>query len=375
MYAQKSLWDGEQSFFEAGLYFQRLIQDIHNAKNSIFLESYIFEADVLGTQIIAALIEAQKRHIDIKVLVDGIGSINTLDQLIEQFESAAIPLKVYRPLPWDFAAYRYSLLKGDFFKKFFYFSSRINNRNHRKLCVIDKRIAWTGSFNLCRSHLSIEDGGEGWKDHGLRVCGKHVEHLSNEFLQLWYQRSHKPLKKYLPFILSSLNPVRRKRKFSRIIQSIDTAKKRLWIANAYFAPHRSIIAALQRAKQRGVDVRVIVGGKSDIIFFPSLTRSFYNDLLIHHISVFEWQNSVLHSKIVLIDDYCFSGSSNLNSRSHSHDLELDILVCLEPTIKEIEKQFTVDFNASKKIELTYLHENTFYIFVMSIIPKLLRYWL
>lgn len=375
MYAQKSLWESEQNFFEAAPYFEQLIQDIHEAQNSIFLESYIFEVDILGLQIIEALIKAHQRGLDIKVLVDGIGSMNTLEQLILYFKNASIPLKVYRPLPWHFKSYQYALSKGTFFKKLFNFTGQINNRNHRKLCVIDKRIAWTGSYNLCKAHLSISNGGDGWKDHGLRVSGKNVEYLANEFLQLWYLRTHKILKKYLPFILSSLNPIKRKRKRLRIIQSIDTAKRKIWIANAYFAPHRSITAALRRAKKRGVDVRIIVGGKSDIIFFPSLTRSFYNDLLIDDVAIFEWQTCVLHSKIVLIDEYCYSGSSNLNSRSYSHDLELDILVCLETTIKEIETQFNSDFEMSTKIEADYLYKNALYISIMSIIPKLLRYWL
>jgi len=375
MSASKSLWESEQNYFDAFDYFENLRRDIEASTNSIYLESYIFEVDIVGLKIINALTEAKLRGVDIKVLVDGIGSMNSLPQLIEQFEKSSIFLKIYRPLPWSFKSYRYALNKGAFFEKLLHFTGHINHRDHRKLCVIDKQIAWTGSYNLIRTHLKLEEGGEGWKDHGVRVTGKNVEFLSNEFLQIWHRRSHKTLKKSLPSILSTLNPLKRKRKLDKIIQSIDNAKKRIWISNAYFAPHRSITTALRHAELRGVEVRIIVGSKSDIIFFPSLTRSFYSDLLSSRIEVFEWQEGILHSKIVLLDDYCYSGSSNLNSRSHSLDLELDILVCLEPTIKEIEQQFISDFNCSKKIEFSYLNDNSFYIFIMSFIPKLLRYWL
>lgn len=376
MYLQNSLWESEQSFHNALLFFNTLIEDINQAESSVYLETYIFDMDNLGERIVSALIAAQKRGLTIKVIVDGIGSMDNIDGLIQTFDQHDITLKVFHPLPWDFTAYRKALKKGGFFGQFLYFISHMNQRNHRKLCIIDKKIAWTGSFNISASHLPIENGGKGWKDHGLRVSGKNVATLANEFSLLWFRRRDRNLRKQqLPFILSSLNLLKRKHKEKRIIQAIHNAKHRIWIANAYFAPHPSIISALKKTKNRGVDVRILVGEKSDISFFPAFSRSFFADLVKHNIKIFEWSRSVLHSKILLIDDYCYSGSSNLNSRSHYHDLELDILVCFPETITELEKQFEEDFSVSNKIEASFLFENRFYIFIMSFIPRVLRYWL
>lgn len=375
MYLQKSLWEHEANFFKASSYFEALIQDINSAESCIFIESYIFDLDLVGEKIFSALNQAKVRGVEIKVLVDGIGSMNSMEALLTKFQSAGIALKVYHPLPWNFRSYKYAVTKGAFFEKLLHFTGRINHRDHRKLCIVDRKIAWTGSFNISRTHLSKSAGGEGWKDHGVRVSGNKINLLAEEFLELWHEKASKKPKRPLPFILSTLNPAKRKEKVMHITQSIDSAKHRIWIANAYFAPHHSITAALVRAKQRGVDVRIIVGGKSDIVFFPSLTRSFYIDLLYNNIDVYEWRESILHSKIVLIDEYCYSGSTNLNNRSHYHDLELDILLCLENTIKEIEHQFETDFSKSKKIEHQYLNDNAIYIFLMSLFPKLLRYWL
>ena len=375
MEKQNLLWDSERNFFNADEYFQTLIEDINNAQHYVFLESYIFEADLVGLAVIQALIAAKQRGLEIKVLIDGLGSINTMNQLLTQFQEGGVFLKVYHPLPWDFKSHRYSVNKGSFIEKFLHFAGRINHRDHRKLCIIDGSIAWTGSLNISKSHLALNLQGDGWKDHGVRVTGSKVNLLSEEFLQLWSQKSYKRFRHPFKFILSTLNPIKRKQKILRVTQAIDTAQKRIWIANAYFAPHRSIIESLIKAKQRGIDVRVIVGGKSDVFFFPSLTRSFYLDLIGNNIAVYEWSKGILHSKIFLYDHCCYSGSSNLNNRSHVHDLELDILLCQEKTILEIEKGFRQDFKNSIKIEFDYLHDNAFYIFLMGLVPKLLRYWL
>ncbi len=372
---EPTLWQSEDNFFDAAEYYDSLIKDIEQANSEIYIESYIFETDHLGLRVLKALTNARKRGVDIKVLVDGVGSMNTMDELLSEAKASDIPIKVYHPLPWNFKSYRYAVTKGSFFHKLLHFTGRINHRDHRKLCVIDCHIAWTGSFNLCRSHLPLSEQGHGWKDHGLRVTGANTQTLAEEFLQLWNSKAYKRLKRPFPNILSTLNPRRRRRKIRRIVKSIDQARKRIWIANAYFAPHRNIVSALNHAKARGVDVRILTGGKSDIFFFPFLTRSFYADLLRYKVSIFEWQDSVLHSKIVLIDDYCFSGSTNLNTRSHLHDLEIDIMVCQTKTIKEITKQMLDDFDRSQEITTVYIAKNRLYIAFMGLIPKLLRYWL
>lgn len=379
MHKRESLWQSEENFFSAEHYFNALIQDLDAAQNCILMESYIFELDALGKQVVDSLARAKNRGVNIKVLVDGIGSMNTMDELIETFHQHDLPLKVYHPLPWSFNSYQHAVRKGGFIDKLLHFTGRINHRDHRKLCIIDNQIAWAGSYNICVIHLPPHLGGENWKDHGFRVTGENVAHLGAEFLNIWNDDSvEKPLRsslRSLPFALSTLNPIKRRQRLQRILRSIETAKKRIWIANAYFAPHHSITKALIQAKRKGVDIRILVGGKSDIIFFPSLTRSFYADLLNTRMEIHEWQHSVLHSKIALIDDFCFSGSSNLNSRSHFHDLELDILLCHENTIHEIEQKMLEDFFESKQIFPKEVSASAFSIFINALIPRLLRYWL
>lgn len=375
MYAHNSLWESETNFFTADSYFNSLLKGIDEACCSIYLETYIFNNDHLGKRFIDALANAKNRGVDIRLLVDGIGSMSEIDKIMDQLLQRDIPFKIYHPLPWNFQSYRYAVKKGKFFEKLLYFTGHINHRDHRKLCIIDSKKAWTGSFNISSDHLAISHKGQGWKDHGLMVSGTQVSQLSEEFLHIWGSGKCYNIKPKLPFILSSLNPVKRKHKIKRITDGINQAKTRIWIANAYFAPHHSIASALIKAKNKGIDVRILVSGNSDIFFFPSLSRSFYADLLNAGVELYEWHNSVLHSKIVLIDHYCYSGSSNLNSRSYYHDLELDILVCLEKTIMEIENQFEQDFAQCPKLERNYFFKNQLYIYFMSLGPRLLRYWL
>ena len=286
MHIHEPLWNSEQNFFDAQAYFDALIKDIDEAQKNIFLESYIFNVDSVGERIIKALFNAQKRGLEVKVLVDGLGSMESMDDLLSIFKESEVSLKVYHPLPWHFKSHKYAVKTGKFVEKFLYFMGRVNKRDHRKLCVIDKSIAWTGSLNISNAHLPKELNGGGWKDHGVRVTGENVRLLADEFLQLWHEKSERKIKKSFKFILSTLNPTKRKLKTLQVKQAIDSAQERIWIANAYFAPHRSIVKSLVQAKQRGVDVRIMVWGISDIFFFPSLTRSFYLDLIGNDIAVY-----------------------------------------------------------------------------------------
>lgn len=374
-YRTPPTWLDEKSFHEPQAYFDELLKDIEQAKECIFLESYIFNFDTLGKQVLKKLSASASNGVKVKLLVDGIGSIFDVTQLSNYCDQHHIEFKVYHPSPLSFSIYTKALKKGLFLNKFFYFLSRINARDHRKLCIIDNQIAWTGSFNISLSHLPYDKGGDNWQDHGLRVTGHNVIFLSKEFLDLWHAHHRKKLGLALPIVLSSLNPLKRHIKTKRIKQLIEGAQQRIWIANAYFAPHRSILSALKKAKKNGADVRILVGKRSDIKFFPNLTRSFYSDLLNHDIRIYEWQDNILHSKILLLDNTCISGSSNLNSRSYYHDLELDIVVRQVETILNIENKFLSNFDESEEITKRSHFKNRAYILAASLLPRILRYWL
>jgi cardiolipin synthase len=367
-------WDSEQLFDDASAYFNTLIDDINNAQHSIRLESYIFDWDKVGKRILAALNEAANRGVNVMLLVDGIGSMMSLEWLIQHAAQHRIQLRIYHPPPWFLRSHALALSQLPALPKVFYFLARLNQRDHRKLCVIDHHTAWVGSFNVSAVHLPHRLGGQSWRDYGVRVSGQAVERLAENFDHLWLQRQPVQQSGHLKHYISNLSPITRRLRQQFLLDLINGANRRLWITNAYFSPSKSILKAIKRACRRGVDVRLIVAEQSDVPLFPDLTATYYSDLLRYGVEVYAYQKSILHAKVMLVDQRAIIGSTNFNHRSFLHDLELDLLLTETATLRKLEQYFHADTRNSHHLNGS---DNPRYIRsrLMGWLPRLFRYWL
>jgi len=368
----RNLWKTETLICSAQTYYQEILSGLAVAKDSIELEAYIFEQDSIGQQVTTALIAAAARGVQVRVLVDGIGSYYALDWLIECLNHPGIELKVYHPVPWRLKVYRFALTRRHWLQQCLLLLLRLNHRNHRKLCVVDRQVAWVGSINICESHLP--DRQPPWRDLAVRLEGEGVEDLSEDFATLWrrYLRPEPRLGRFQQF-RTNLSPLSRLGKNRALIRLMNGARQRLWIENAYFSPSASIVRAIKRAAQRGVDVRLIVSAQSDIRFFPALTATYYSDLLKQAVSVFEYQTGIIHAKAMLIDEQAVIGSSNMNHRSLLHDLELDVLLNQPDTIRQLADELAADMQRSEQVGLEDMPRYQLNI-LMGWLPRLLRYW-
>ena len=366
-------WHSESVFDNADRYFDELLGEIHQAKLSIELETYIFDLDALGFRFIEALIAASQRGVQVRVLIDGFGSRESLDYLLHKIQPSLTHLRVYHPLPWYFRAHPWSINQQPTLSKFGYLIARLNQRDHRKLCVIDQQSAWVGSFNISITHLSTLHGGDNWRDYGVRVTGEGVSRLSRNFDNLWFQRKPVPQRGFLKQYISNLSPLTRRLRQEHLVSLIDHSQQRLWITNAYFAPSARILKALKQACQRGVDVRLIVAEKSDVIFFPTLTATYYGDLLRYGVKVYAYHRRILHAKVMLMDQEALVGSTNFNQRSFLHDLELDLVLNQTESIAQLERCFNDDADQSFAIDTEQLKKyQTSRWF--GWLPRLFRYW-
>lgn len=240
--------------------------------------------------------------------------------------------------------------------------TRLNKRNHRKFCIIDERTAFIGSMNIWDVHLESRHGPDAWRDTGARIQGDEVINLLTAFNIVWFTKRQKLLYflrsrgRRMLFPESSLVRLNSTRKLRRknylgLISRIRSAKHRLWITNSYFVPHGALLRALGRASARNVDVRIIVPSRSDVIFMPWVTASFYQGLLKKGVRIFEYQKSVLHAKSIIIDDWTILGSSNLNYRSLFHDLEADVLLTSAESCEAMRRTFEGDLARSAEVTL------------------------
>lgn len=371
----KSLQNTEKLFVRGDEFFVGMLNDIAHAQYSIELESYIFNKDKLGDKVIDALAQAAQRGVQVRVLIDGIGSADDGKAVASALEKQGVSVKIYHPLPWQMDRYRLALKEGSLFGRLWYFIQKINKRNHRKLCIIDNTYVWTGSLNISASHLSVDEGGEGWHDFGVRICGSMVPPVRSTFELLWQKK--RLTRRSLSFsqFVSSVSPRMRRRKNHYLLHKINNASKRIWISSAYFSPSRVILKALSDAAcKRGVEICLIVPSKSDVAFFPILTASYYSDLLKMGVKIFEYTPAFLHAKALIIDELCLMGSSNLNHRSLFHDLELDVILTHPDTVSAMQQQFINDMAESRQITSDHMRARVWYMSI-SWIPRLLRHWL
>lgn len=367
------VWDSEQVYFSATQWFAGLQRDIAGAKRSICLQTYIFEMDAVGEPLLKALCEASQRGIEVRVIVDGIGSAGATDFLHEILLENQAVLHVYHPLPWRWISFR--LEQGVWLNRFFDRLARVNNRQHSKLCLIDGEIAWTGSFNITNDHIENNGRGLDWKDCGVRVSGERCLLLQEFFDAVWNQDAARLSPYFLFHPVTNFSPALRKRRLRILLQQIHSTKKRIWVVSAYFAPTQRIVRALKKAALRGVDVQVMVPAHSDIRFFPALTSTYYVDLLRAGVRIFEYEAGILHSKHMMLDDAVIIGSSNMNHRSFLHDIELDVELLSAPSRRAIEEDFTGSLAQCREITLKNISRFYAWLLALGQIPRLLRYWL
>jgi cardiolipin synthase len=250
---------------------------------------------------------------------------------------------------------------------------RLNRRDHRKVCVIDGRVAWVGSFNIDGRHLRSLHGDAAWRDCGARVSGGAVRFLGRAFARAWRHawklgpRLTPPVP-LLPLATAALTGrhsgrARRKegslvrlndglrlrqRNHRELIRRIRHATGRVWITSAYFLPAPALLRALGKAAAAGADVRVLIPGNSDVVFMPWIAWAFAHKLAKLGVGVWEY-HGMIHAKTVVIDDWACVGSTNLNQRSWLHDLEADVVVTTPESRQALEQAFTTDIARARRV--------------------------
>jgi cardiolipin synthase len=346
------------------------------------METYIFKGDKLGEDIAAALIAAAHRQVKIRVLVDGAGSPIWGGSMTRRLEKAGIDTRIFHPFPWRIWHWSRSVISLPLLLKVIYLLLKINSRNHRKVCVVDEKIVYIGSFNISKCHLKPEDGGQGWRDTGVRLENANLDDLSMAFQAAW---NHIPVSERMKVIFRHFNknPIirlnntwqRRRILHKNLLRRITHCKERIWITNAYFVPDNVLLKTLTEAAQKGIDVRILLPRKSDVFVMPWASTTFYYSLLKSGVRIFEYLPNILHAKTLILDNWISVGSSNLNHRSLLHDLEVDVNLQLATSKNKILKQFTHDLENSSEISLKNWHARPLYQRLIGRLALYMKYWI
>jgi cardiolipin synthase len=315
--------------------FPAMLAAIAAAKREILLEMYWVGTDPVGVRFRDALVARARAGVAVRVIYDAVGSLTLTPAFWEPLVRAGGDFRDYHAL---------SPLRPTFDL------AHIEQRNHRKILVVDGERGFTGGLNLAKPWLPIEDGGEAWRDDMVEIIGHAAEELRTLFYKTWRRAVFRRLPKgaaegigqlmALPhdliplnkrpsskvYVLASLR--RAKRNLRReYLARLNRAQKSIEIANSYFLPDRHVRNALYRAVLRGVHVRVLVPSKSDVTVVQYALEAMYEALMRNGVEMFAHQGPMMHAKTAIIDDsFVTIGSYNLDERSQRKNLECNVAV-------------------------------------------------
>jgi cardiolipin synthase len=318
--------------------FPAMLAAIAQAKKTINLECYIFWSSRIGSRFRDALSERARRGVEVRLIVDAIGSKPKLaDSDIEIMRAAGIIVELYHPLhPWTL--------------------NWINNRTHRRILVVDGKSAFTGGVGIADEWEGRADSESHWRETCVQVEGPVVAQFQAAFLDNWSEVRGEALlgEGFYP----KLEPVGEAR--CQVIHStarspssatkllyavsIAAARRRILLSNSYFLPDSETSAALVKAAQRGVDVEIIVPGNvNDVPATKAGGRSSFGGLLRGGVRIFEFQPTMFHPKTMVVDGmFATIGSTNFDNRSFRLNDEINLSIADETTARRMEALFARD---------------------------------
>lgn len=317
--------------------FPAMLEAIRKARHSINFETFIYWKGEIGNELAEALAERARAGVEVQVLLDWVGS-NRIDQSeIDCMEKAGVVIERYRPAKW------YSL-------------SRLNNRTHRKILVIDGRIGFTGGVGVADQWLGNAEDKDHWRDSHFEITGPAVAQLQSAFLDNWLSTHENVLHgpKYFPELEDRGHSLSQVFKSSpeegsgsvrlMYLYALAHAKNSVLIASAYFVPDDYVIEELERAVKRGLRVEVIVPGEEiDTELTRAASRAAWGKLLDAGIQIYEYQHTMFHCKYLVIDRKFVSvGSTNFDQRSFRLNDECNLNVFDPDFALEMEKTFEED---------------------------------
>ena len=330
---------------------------IKQAQDHVNLESYIFEDDEVGEQFSQLLLATQARGVQVNLIYDSVGGFSTPKSFFERLTQGGVAVLEFNPIN------PFSLKKA----------WMPNNRDHRKLLVVDGKVAFLGGINISSvySSGSILSGPNknrpeklAWRDTHVQIDGPVVAEFQKLFLQTWQKQQGLELaqKNYFPVLKSQGKDLVRAigstpdDPFSLIyltlISAIGNAEKNVYLTTAYFVPDPQLLKSLVEAATRGVDVKLILPSQSDSAVVFHAGRAHYTELLQGGVKLYEHAGALLHAKTAVIDGvWSTVGSTNLDWRSFLDNDEINAVVLGREFAQKMQVMFNADLASSRAIDL------------------------
>lgn len=340
--------DGEEKF-------DRFIEDIKNAQEHIHLLYYTFRSDTLGKRIMAALEERAASGVEVLVVYDALGCRGNNRDFFDRLESLGGKAKVF------------------FGSKIPLVNLRMNYRNHRKILVVDGKIAYMGGFNIGDEYLGLGPLGN-WRDTHLRIQGNAVLTLQSRFFMDWnavvseeervkYEDRYFPISGKVGNTVMQIAASGPENDVQAIkmgfIKMISQAKKSIYIQTPYFIPDTSVHEIIKMAAMSGVEVNIMIPCKPDHPFVYRATEYFAKDVLESGANIYIYQDGFFHSKVMVIDDEVATvGSANMDVRSFRLNFEINSFMYDSDISTQLVEHFNNDISNCLKADMDYFENQS-----------------
>ena len=374
----KLLFDGPQTM-------SAMMEAIKKARRHIHLETYIFDQDALGLEFAYLLIAKQQAGVPVSIIYDSVGTIGTPQSFFDRMKDAGIQMMEFNPVNPVKAVGSWSP----------------NQRDHRKILIVDGETAFTGGVNISASYSNSslfrsknkDKTAVGWRDTHIEISGPAVAAMQRVFLDTWSSSSNPGSSinrqatdnSYFPKLPDQGNKIVRvlasepqgsQAIYKAYMLAIQEAQTSIHITSAYFVPDAQILQALIAAAQRGVDVKIIMPSVTDSGLVFHAGQSFYKEMLEGGIKIFELQLAVLHAKTAVIDQvWSTVGSTNIDTRSFLHNKEINVVVIDTEFAKSMENAFNEDLHLSKEVILEDWKKRPVLNKVKEWLARRFEYWL
>ena len=361
--------------------FQAMHAAILAARDHINMETYILDDDEVGQRFAQALIDKQRQGVQVNLIRDSVGTIATPQAFFDQLKESGVKVLEFNPLN-PLAA------KKDW---------ELNQRDHRKLLIVDGRTAFLGGINISSVYSggsfsqhsrARPDGSPPWRDTDLQLRGPVVAELQKLFLATWEAQKGEPLpaKNYFPppekagrLVVRAIGSSPEEPYsliYATLVSAIANAETSVRLTNAYFAPDPQLLAALEAAVRRGVEVTLILPSQTDSWLVFHAGRNYYEQLLRAGVKIHERRGVILHSKTALVDGvWATVGSTNLDWRSFLHNYELNAVVLGAEFGSQVQAMFDKDLAASDPITLEQWQRRSLDLRIKELFARVWEYWL
>ncbi len=322
--------------------FPVMVEELEKAESFIFMEYFIVEEGKFWDTLLEILVRKASEGVEVRFLYDDMGSVNTLprhyDKMLEKLGISAMSFATVRP----------------------FLSTYYNNRDHRKMTVIDGKVAFSGGYNLADEYINEVERFGHWKDNAFVLRGDAVKSYTMMFLQVWQANSvpevKADFKKYIDVDWERTPDIENDgyvipyadgpHQISNVAENvyidvINNAVRRVGIMTPYFIPDNELLHAIKHSARSGIDISIIVPGIPDKKLINVLTKSYYNELLDAGIKIYEYTPGFVHSKLMVADDeIAVMGTVNMDYRSLYLHYECGSLVYRNKAVLQAERDFS-----------------------------------